>query len=193
MNNKDKWKIQILLTRHSDYFSKFFRLVTFGNYSHASIGFEGDDRFYSFTKKGFRVEHPLMTKNKKRKQSSCALLQLTVTKEKYSEIKSYVEKMILEKESYKYSFLGLFLSLIGISIKRRHYYFCSQFVSEMLIFSGAVSLKKDSTLYLPDDFMKEQHLNLLFQGSLLQLIELYSSLIRDENRDQIIIPTAIPI
>jgi len=173
MQAADTKRIYILLTRHLDNFSKLFRLVTLGQntYTHASIGMGDSPEYYSFCTNGFRLEKPFKWKNPKRGATPCALLQLTVSQEVYSEIECRIRQFMVEKEHYRYSFLGLMLCLLGFSVKRKNHYFCSQFVSELLTLSGAARLHKPSPLYLPDDFTLEPRLKLCYQGSLCQLTQ----------------------
>lgn len=49
-----------------------------------------------------------------------------------------------------YTHASLALCLLHIPSKVKNGYFCSQFVLEMLELSGSVSLKKEASLYLPN-------------------------------------------
>ncbi len=55
--------------------------------------------------------------------------------------------------------------LCGLHIRwqRRHHYFCSQFVSEVLEQSGALALPKDSTLMHPNDYALLPQLKCLYK------------------------------
>lgn len=82
--------ISVLLTEHSDRFSKLSRIITRCEYTHASIGIEGyDNKFFSFlTKGGFRIERPMMSAKFKNKCAICALYRLDVSEEIHTDIKS---------------------------------------------------------------------------------------------------------
>ena len=109
----------------------------------------------------------------------CALYRLDVTEEIYEKIKEMIEGFQIRveqyHEQYHYNYFGVVLCLLKIPriLRIPHYrkncYFCSQFVSELLTLSGAAKLKKKPSLYLPDDFIREPMLRILFQGSLGEL------------------------
>ena len=165
--------IYVLLTAYADFLSLLVRLVTFGRYSHASIGIDEQcGVFFSFViKNGFHTEHPLNSRrNKKRK---CALYMLEITEEAYSSIKDKLNMFNTKTGEYHYNYLGILLCIIRIPHNNKSNYFCSQFVSELLISSGAIILKKKPCLYLPDDFRREPELKLCFQGTLGELANFY--------------------
>ena len=164
--------IHILLVRYPDAFSKVFRLVTRGRYSHVSIGISDSDAvFYSYVSKGFRKEFPKKHPTFKGSEVPCRLYCLEISDEVYD-----VARVVLEdhanqagKYNFKYNSFGVLLCLFQIVYKRKNKYFCSQFVSEVLEQLKAVPLAKHSSLYLPDDFTKMKGLDLRFSGFLSEL------------------------
>lgn len=171
MQSANSKSIFILLTRYLDRFSRAFRLLTFTQYTHASINLEGSDEYYSFNTKGFRMERPFRSKNPQKTEAPCALLQLTVSEDIFEAVRSLLEDFKAEGEQYHYSFLGVLLCILGLPPKRKRYYFCSQFVSEILTLSGAAHPHKPHSLYLPDVFIMEPWLTLRYQGTLRHLSE----------------------
>jgi len=174
--NPEKTKsVFILLTAQLDTMSKLFRLFTRAKYTHASIGIDDHfNHFFSFvTKDGFYLERPTKSRKVKKMARQCALYRLDVTEEIYGTIKETIEKFQLHVKQYRYSYLGVLLCLLRIPHRKKNCYFCSQFVSEVLTLSGAAQLKKESALYLPDDFRKEPMLRILFQGSLGELAKAF--------------------
>ena len=163
--------IFILLTAQPDLMSRFIRFITWGKYTHASIGLEDNfNSFFSFvTKGGFYLERPTKSKKAKKMARKCALYRLDVTEQIYEKIKQRIEDFQLHGKQYRYSYIGVLLCLLRIPHYRKNSYFCSQFVSELLTISGAAKLKKKPSVYLPDDFRREPMLNILFQGSLGEL------------------------
>lgn len=147
--------IAILLTRHHSTFSNFIYLISGGGYTHASLSLDIERNcYYSFTFKGFSIEYPKKRKPAKKERKSICY-QLTVSDSIYEELKSQITGIMEKQGEYQYSSLGLFLCILHIPHKFRKQYFCSQFVAEMLTLSGAVGFKRHTSLYLPNQFVKE--------------------------------------
>ena len=72
-------------------------------------------------------------------------------------------------ELYQYNILGLFLCLFGVENQRRRHFFCSQFVSYVLLKSGAVEFGKAPSLVRPVDFQNLPGATQIFEGSIAQL------------------------
>ena len=64
-------------------------------------------------------------------------------------------KISKEKEKLYYSNLGIFCCFFKIPYKKKDYYFCSQFVVEMLQLAGEIKLKKKASLYMPHQLLRE--------------------------------------
>ena len=161
--------VSVLLTKQPGLFAKMSRFFVGGKYSHASIGLSDDkNTFFSFnTKRGFCVEKPI----KKRRKNPCALYQVQVPLESYEDIVARIEDFQNHAHQYSYSFMGVIFCLLHIPVRRKNRYFCSQFVSELLVLSGAVKLRKRPSLYRPKHFSKEPEFTLRYQGSLCGLCE----------------------
>lgn len=141
--------VTILLTRYSDWFSKFISLISRESYSHASISIDGEEEiFYSFNYKGFVIEKPKKRMPRTRLKGS-ACIRMQVSEEVYAAIEQEIRHFLDKKEIYAYSQIGVILCLFHIPYKFKNQYFCSQFVAEILSRTGAVELKKKETLYLP--------------------------------------------
>ena len=116
---------------------------------------EKEELFYTFNYKGFRVEKPRGKSVLKKRRNGSVCIRLQVTENTYKSIQNQLDYFENNKEKYTYSKLGVILCIIKVRHKFHKSYFCSQFVAEMLSSSKAVKLKKDSSLYLPNDLMKE--------------------------------------
>lgn len=155
MEKQKNKTITILLTRYSDLFSSFLYAISNRGYTHASLSLDEEDEFfYSFCYKGFCIERPKKRVSRKRKKGS-ACIRLQIQEKEYELLKKYVEEFIDNKGKYHYSRLGVILCLLQIPHKFKRHYFCSQFVAEMLSVISTIQLKKDASLYLPHDLMKE--------------------------------------
>lgn len=168
--------INILLTRYPGVTSKIFRMFTGDYFTHASIGVSDTDGiFYSFVTKGFRIEVPKKHPTFRKKDVLCGLYRIKVSEDVYKKAKNMLETYARQFDKYKYTRIGLVFGLFQITYKLRNRYFCSQFVLEVLEHAEVIRLSKDSSLYLPDDFMKINELDLYYRGTLRELIHLASS------------------
>lgn len=147
-------QINVMLTKFSDLGSLFLYIACGFGYTHASIGLaETPGVYYSFNTKGFCEETIPKYRRHGVKKSIC--YQLNVSDEAYAVVKNYLEEFKQTRKNYQYTMLGTFLCHFHIRYKRSDRYFCSQFVADLLIRSGAVRLKKIAELYLPNQFRKE--------------------------------------
>lgn len=165
-----KRKLFILLTRFPGLDAKLLMSYMRFPYSHASVGLEEDlQTFYSFVVKGFIVEDIVRYCKPGRAPFPCALYELEVPEPVYDMAKDTLQDFVRRKKSLRYSFIGMFLSLIHIPTRWKGRYFCSQFVAEVLQKCKAAKLKKSSTLYFPKDLLRLPGVKLVFQGDLLKL------------------------
>lgn len=132
--------VYILLTRSTTYFSRLIGAVTSDNYTHASIGLEGiNGKFYSFGRKnihmmlpgGFVEEH-IQYEKIYSGLTKYALYKIKVTEEDYQRILDYIKSIKKRQREYAYNILGVLAIFFGLSIKRRHHFYCSQFVAATL-------------------------------------------------------------
>ena len=67
--------------------------------------------------------------------------------------------------------MGLILCKLEVPYRRNHYYFCSEFVSEILAYSQAIELPKLPCLMKPSDYLLFEELECLYQGYIGELIK----------------------
>ena len=153
--------IYILLTRSGTLLSKLVYAATGASYTHASMAFDAElSCLYSSTRKNGYTMFPAgpskeyLNKGvfRLRDDAPCALYTLEVSDEAYFRALHCAEEFMRHSEEYSFNTLGLILCGLHIRWQRRHHYFCSQFVSEVLEQSGALALPKDSTLMHPNDY-----------------------------------------
>lgn len=173
-------KIYILLTRSGTWVSKIINLTTADTYTHASISFEDSlQPLYSFSRKRVNMPLPAGLRHEPLRQGfferhntiPCALYELQVSDEVYNAAKQEVQKMMLKRTSYRFSVLGLVLCRLNIPYHRKHHFFCSQFVSEILSRSRALRLPKDTALMRPNDYTTIPELFCRFRGQLNELLQ----------------------
>lgn len=173
--------IYILATKTNTYTSKTIKFFTNAKYTHASISFEENlQPLYSFCRKyvyfplpgGLHHEHLETGFFKKQGAIPCALYEIKVTDEIYNKAFNEVNNMFVNSKNYKFSVLGLIFCGCRIPVKRKHHYFCSEFVSEILDKSNALELPKVPQLMRPSDFDKISSLNCIYKGNLKDLVDL---------------------
>lgn len=153
--NKENKHVWILLTRHYDRFAKILYVVSGHGYTHASIGLgDESDSFYSFNFNGFCTEDP-QRRLRMSKNIPAVLFQLEVSENEYEDIRNRIELMKNEQKKYHYSQIGVLLCILHIPHCIRDHYFCSQFVADLLIHSGAIKKQKSPSLFLPNTFLNE--------------------------------------
>lgn len=171
--------IYIFLTRTSTVLSKLVHFITNDTYTHMSIAFDEDLKtLYTSSRKNGRTLFPAgpCTENlesdyfKKHAKIPCAVYELPVSNETYEKAKREVTGIMNKADAYHFNILGLFLCQLHIPYHRKNYFFCSQFVSEILERSNALTLPKDTSLMKPNDFMYIPELFCRFQGNISDLV-----------------------
>ena len=172
--------IYILLTRSNTFVSSLVKIATADRYTHVSISFEENlTPFYSFARRyvhsplpaGLRPEYLNRGFFKRYPRIPCALYELVVEDEVYARAKETVETMMLDAHKYKFNIWGLFLCRFSIPSRRKRHYFCSEFVSKVLIESEALPLPKVPSLMRPNDYTKLPDLICLFEGRVGGLVQ----------------------
>lgn len=173
-----KRTLYIFLVKTDSLFSRVIALFTKTNYTHASIGFDPCcNSLYSFARiytalpipAGFVKESTKTGLLSLSPNAPCAVFKIKVTEQTYEDIAKELQRMYLNKERYGYNYLGPIACFFGIPFKRKHHYFCSQFVAELLEKHRAVTLTKPASLYHPRDIEKLKGLELIYKGKLSEL------------------------
>jgi hypothetical protein len=165
--------IYLIFTKTGTWLCKL--ICTFSNikYAHSSISF--DDSFvkmYSFGRKnsenpfsgGFVEESIYEGVYKKFPNCKCLIYKVKVSEKQYSYLQEQVEKFLKEKDKYKYNFFGLFCVLLNKPFKRKYYYFCSQFISEILIKSSVFCSDKAPEIIRTDELLGIENKEIIFKG-----------------------------
>ena len=149
------YTVSVLFTRSRSFpISEIIYWCTGRAYTHASIGL-GDqtDEFYSYTFKGFKIEHPAHRKiHGNHKDSLC--YQFRVTEQEYRKVEDNI--CALKEKTSHYNLIGVIMSALHIyhPFKKKHHYFCSEFVAEQLRCMESFRLKKEAKMYLPTNLAK---------------------------------------
>lgn len=171
--------IYILLTKSDTILSKMVHLITADTYTHVSISFEENlQPLYSSSRKNGKTLFPAgpCVENlhrgyyKNHSRIPCAVYKLCVSDEAYEKALYEVTQIMADSNNYHFNVLGLLLCQFNIPYHRKHYFFCSQFVSEVLCRSRALDFPKDTSLMRPSDYMKLPEMFCCFRGCLGELI-----------------------
>lgn len=152
-------EIKIVLTQTNTVISKTLKAVSKKPYNHISISFDDScNTMFSFGRKitwfpligGFVREDINSGVFKMHPDTRCKIYKLQVSDYDYEIIIGRLERFLADPDSFKYSFLNLFLMYFNIPLQRPNYYVCSSFVTYLLW--GIIPFKKEISLVSPDDF-----------------------------------------
>ncbi len=143
------------------------------NYAHVSLSLEESlISMYSFGRihpnnplsGGFVQENLYEGVFKKFSACECAVYRLKITEQQYSALSDEILRFMVNRDCYKYNFLGLFAAGMNVPLKRRNRYFCSQFVSELLIRSCILTSQNPPELVRPTDLLQIESKEKIFEG-----------------------------
>lgn len=145
--------IAILFTQNHGWFAALLKRLFGQKYDHVSISLGSRSEFYSFNFKGFAHETP--EKFRRQQVEDSILYEFPVEDGAYCAIQNGIAAARRQRAELRYSFPGVVFCCLGIPFRWAGHYFCSQFVSELLISAHAVALRKRACLYLPEHLRRE--------------------------------------
>ncbi len=165
--------IYLIFTKTGTWLSRFISAFSDMKYVHSSISFDNSfKKMYSFGRTnpdnpfsgGFVEEDLQGGVYQKFTQTQCLIYQVRVTDEQYKSLKKQLSRFQKDADKYHYNLLGLMGAKIGYPIQRKNYYFCSQFVSELLINSNLYDMSKNPALVAPEDLYDVADLEFIYEG-----------------------------
>lgn len=168
-------KIYILLSRTDTIPARFIRKFAKGEFSHVSVSLlPRTDHFYSYARRhinnpmfaGFISENIHTKVFARYPDAHCAVLSISVTDEGYERAKKLIRYFRAHRKEATYNFIGAATVKLGLSLKRKYKFTCSQFAAFLLHYTGDVVLPKDPYLMLPNDFMDIEGANVIYDGKL---------------------------
>ena len=145
-------EIYLLLTDTGSILTRTIKLFTRKKYNHISLAFDAvlEDTF-SFGRK--KANNPFIggfihedVTSDFYSRAKCAVYALKVSEEQAKVMRAYVSSFEKDKEKYRYNLLGLVPALFNKEWERKNYYFCSHFVSSVLV-KGGVMQSESITLF----------------------------------------------
>lgn len=169
-------KLYLVLTHTGTLFSRTIRLYTRSKYTHVSLSLHPNlDTLYSFGRKkthnpfigGFVTERRNQGVYLHCRNTLCEVYEIEVDEFKYYQVQNIIAGFKLRQDNLKYNTLGLITMLFGRGYRRQNYYFCSQFVAEVLEQAGIIKFNKPPYLVKPGDFWaKKEQFTLIYRGLL---------------------------
>lgn len=169
----ESYYIYLVFTKTGTWLSRLIATFSDMKYVHASISFDDTfTRMYSFGRTnpdnpfsgGFVEEDLKGGVYQKFTEARCLICKVRVTQLQYESLKQELVKFQNEADKYHYNLIGLVGAKFGIPVKRRHHYFCSQFISEILINSKIYDMDKEPELISPSDLYSIENLEILYEG-----------------------------
>lgn len=170
MNNKE---VFLVLSRTGTMPSNVIALFTQKEYSHVSISFDKSlTKMYSFGRlnptkvlpAGFIEENVNDGVFALFPKSRCLVYKLNVTDKQFDKLKLEISKFTDKHTEYKYSIKGAIMAYFKKPYKKDKHYFCSQFVSEVLINSGIYKTEKVPELIKPMDLLEIKDKTFIYEG-----------------------------
>jgi len=156
--------IYLVFSNTGTLLSKFIHLYTKDSYVHVSLSFDLTfSKMYSFGRVfptipfiGGLVEENINDGVYKRfNNTRCIIYRVPVTEYQYKSLKRELNGFLINKNKYRYNFIGLFTYTINKPIDRENHYFCSEFISHLLIESKIYNTDKSPSLIKPSDLLNE--------------------------------------
>ena len=97
--------LRVLLTKYPGRFSRLLALLSGRGFTHASIGLEGDGRFYSFSFRGFTEETP--DKLRRRGVTAGRCYRIPVTDGAYRLAEARLRAMSARRADYRLSLIHI--------------------------------------------------------------------------------------
>lgn len=164
--------LYIVISKTGSIPSRFLQFFTKDKYVHVSLGLnEKLTEMYSFARRhryypfwsGFIRERIGEGVYQRFKNTRIAVVKLPVNDEVYEEIAQKLHDMYPIRNKYRYNYIGVFLAYFGKSFKRKHCFYCSEFVQKILSEHG-VGVENTQTPVKPIEFLKLKNGKLVFEG-----------------------------
>lgn len=174
-------EIYIVLTETKTLLSRVIQLYTQHEFNHVSIAFDTElQEMFSFGRKrennpfigGFVHEDPT---TQLLSESNCAIYTCPVTDEQVMKLKKILHHYQVNKNEYKYNFIGLFGVACRLKVKRKNAFFCSQFIATLFEKVGLSLDGRCSYFMKPSDFTELPYLECIYTGRIKNYTCLYET------------------
>ena len=168
-------EIYIVITQTGTVLSRIIGRITGAEYNHASLSLTPDLRcMYSFGRRhaynplwgGFVTESPEFGTFKRFSETRAIVISVPVSRQTYDSLSLKLHEMLENKNLYHYDMIGLLLAGRGIIYKRRHHYYCSDFVRELLVSFGIEDPEFFEPIVQPMHFLNIPDGHVIYKGKL---------------------------
>ncbi|MBR4306135.1 MAG: hypothetical protein IKT78_04750 [Ruminiclostridium sp.] len=173
--NEALMPVFVVISQTGTVLSRILKLITGRKYNHSSISFAQDlNLMYSFGRKnpynpfwgGFVKESASFGTFKRFYKTQVTVIEFLVPQNKYIQAQQLMEKMLETPNEYKYNYLGLILAAVKINLQRKNYYYCSEFVRDMLVLLDIEGSDKLCGIIHPMRFMDMPNARAVYKGRL---------------------------
>jgi hypothetical protein len=180
--NKKEY-VYVVLSQTGTILSLILKYLTKAKYNHASISLDNRlDEMYSFGRKypynifygAYVKEHPSYGTLKRFYKTTCQILKLEVTIKQKESIENIVKTMYENKKQYKFDALGIFVASFKKKLKRKNYFYCSEFVRTVLVNAGVISQEDLPKIIKPIDFLSLKNTETIYVGNLKEYVEAFN-------------------
>lgn len=177
MENEQK-QIYIVLSQTGTVLSRLLHTITKKEFNHSSISLNPElTRMYSFGRRnaynpfwaGYVKESPYFGTFKRFPKTNIAVIELQVSAQTYESVAAYLEDLYPRHNQLRYDILGLLAAAFGIHLKRKNYYYCSDFVKEVLVANEIDGARELGEIVHPVDFLGLPNAKVIYRGRLCDL------------------------
>ena len=156
-------KLYLVLSQTKSFPSRLISFFTKEDYAHVSLSLNRDlTEMYTFGRKylysvfpGGYVKECIHERMYKRfPNTHITVIEIVVENSVYENISQYLRDMYENKKKYKYNYLGVFLAYFQKNKKRENYYYCSEFIYEILCKFGVIVDGEPHRVVRPSDFLE---------------------------------------
>lgn len=166
--------VYLLLTGTSSVLSSMIGVVTHEQYNHISISLDKElTEVYSFGRinpsnpfnGGFVKED---TTSDFYSRALCQVYELEVDEKEYESLKRMIQVFKNQETLYSYNLLGLVTAALKIEWNRPYIFFCSEFVSHLLIESNILTINQPPSTTTPQEILKGLDVTLIYEGTIYE-------------------------
>jgi hypothetical protein len=166
-------EVFIVFSKTGTWLSSLLSKIGNFKYMHSSISLKEDlSVMYSFGRinpnnpflGGFVKESIYSGVYQFSKKNEIKVYKMTITKEQAKILQDEIAQFELQAKYYHYNFLGLMFIPFKIKYVRKHHYFCSQFISELLMKIAILDQSISPEWTSPSDLIENLDLEFVFEG-----------------------------
>ncbi len=155
-------KLYLVLSETGSFPSRLIRFFTKDAYSHVSLSLNSElTEMYTFGRRflysifpGGYIKECIHERMYKRfKNTRMSVVEITIDDKIYTEIIKRLRDMYVERRKYRYNYCGVFLAKFHKNFKRKNYYYCSEFIYEILYEFGVIVEDEPRRIVRPNDFL----------------------------------------